>query len=182
MPNELVDYISDGLKKGYTESYLRQTLLQQGWNPNDVNQAFAAARGSVPQPSPSASQPIQPQSIVSRDPSKTTMKLRRIGVLSSAKISALVCAIIGVFLGIMFILPALIFGSSLSAIPSTDILTATGADPLGFFALLATLGMFMAVAFPIVLAIMGFITGAIFALIYNLVAGWVGGYEVEFEE
>ena len=36
--------------------------------------------------------------------------------------------------------------------------------------------------FPIMYAVMGFVTGALGALIYNLVAKWIGGIEVEIEE
>jgi hypothetical protein len=39
----------------------------------------------------------------------------------------------------------------------------------------------MAIAAPIMYGLMGFVTGAISALIYNLIAGWVGGIEMELE-
>jgi len=42
-------------------------------------------------------------------------------------------------------------------------------------------GTLMAVAMPIVYAIFGVIGGAVGAALYNLVAGWVGGIEVEIE-
>jgi len=35
---------------------------------------------------------------------------------------------------------------------------------------------------PITFAIPGFIVGAIGAFIYNLVAGWIGGIEMDFEQ
>jgi hypothetical protein len=37
----------------------------------------------------------------------------------------------------------------------------------------------MAIAMPIIYAVMGVVGGAIGAALYNLVAGWVGGIEVE---
>ena len=40
-------------------------------------------------------------------------------------------------------------------------------------------GTMMAVAMPLIYAIMGLVGGAIGAALYNLVAGWVGGIEVE---
>jgi len=40
------------------------------------------------------------------------------------------------------------------------------------------LGIFM----PIFYAVFGFIFGIISAAIYNLVAGWIGGIEVEVEQ
>jgi hypothetical protein len=40
-------------------------------------------------------------------------------------------------------------------------------------------GTLFAVAMPVVYGIMGIIAGAIGAGLYNLVAGWIGGIEVE---
>ena len=40
-------------------------------------------------------------------------------------------------------------------------------------------GTMMAIAMPIIYAVMGVVGGAIGAALYNLVAGWVGGIEVE---
>ena len=40
-------------------------------------------------------------------------------------------------------------------------------------------GMMLAVAMPVLYGIFGVIGGAIGAALYNLVAGWVGGIEVE---
>ena len=42
-------------------------------------------------------------------------------------------------------------------------------------------GVGFALAAPVFYAVMGFITGALGALIYNLVAKWIGGIEVEIE-
>jgi Transmembrane domain of unknown function (DUF3566) len=39
------------------------------------------------------------------------------------------------------------------------------------------MGLFM----PVIYSVMGFIVGVIGAAIYNLVAGWIGGIEVEVE-
>ncbi len=35
---------------------------------------------------------------------------------------------------------------------------------------------------PVLYAVMGFIFGVIGAFVYNLLAGWIGGFEVQFEE
>jgi len=43
-------------------------------------------------------------------------------------------------------------------------------------------GSMFAIAMPIIYAIFGVLGGAIGAALYNLVAGWIGGIEVEFEE
>jgi hypothetical protein len=43
------------------------------------------------------------------------------------------------------------------------------------------LGMGFAIAIPIMYAVIGFIVTAIGCAIYNLVAGWVGGIELELD-
>lgn len=40
----------------------------------------------------------------------------------------------------------------------------------------------MAIVFPLLYIVGGFIGGIIGAFIYNIVAGWIGGMEMEFEE
>lgn len=43
------------------------------------------------------------------------------------------------------------------------------------------LGLGMMLVFPVMYAVFGFIGGVIGGFVYNLVAKWVGGIEVEFE-
>jgi hypothetical protein len=38
-----------------------------------------------------------------------------------------------------------------------------------------------AILAPVLYGIVGFIIGALAALVYNLVAGWIGGIEIELE-
>jgi Ca2+/H+ antiporter len=92
-------------------------------------------------------------------------KLKGIGVLSSATMLAAIMAIIGLIAGILYSIGGLIY----------DVFTIglNGGTALAFLALI---GM------PITFAIPGFIVGAIGAFIYNLVAGWVGGIEMDFEQ
>ena len=40
-------------------------------------------------------------------------------------------------------------------------------------------GLFLAIMMPLLYAGMGFVIGALSAVIYNLVAGWIGGIEIE---
>jgi hypothetical protein len=42
-------------------------------------------------------------------------------------------------------------------------------------------GTILAVTMPVIYGIMGVIGGAIGAALYNLVAGWIGGLEIELE-
>jgi hypothetical protein len=45
----------------------------------------------------------------------------------------------------------------------------------------AIAGVVMAVLIPVVYACIGFVTGAIAGLVYNLVASWLGGIELELQ-
>lgn len=183
MASELVEYIIDALKKGYSENSLRQTLLGQGWNMNEVNQAFAVALSyQSPQPTmqPSAPQTMQPQAGAVQSPAfSKKMKLRRVGIFSTAKVSAIIAGVMGLLIGIMFAIPSLILGAAVPDIISAG--NVTGIDVFNFSGMLAGLGILMAVVLPVILAIVGFIMGALSALVYNIVARLVGGYEVEFE-
>jgi len=91
--------------------------------------------------------------------------LRRIAPLQLGKIMGLTY---GIF-GLLFI-PFIVLASSLSAMVPAQ---ARG----GFMAM----GVGMAIAAPIFYAVLGFIFGVVGAFIYNLIAGWVGGIEVEIE-
>ena len=52
-----------------------------------------------------------------------------------------------------------------------------GAPAAVFGGLVLGMGIFM----PIIYAVMGFVFGLIGAALYNLVARWIGGFEVEVE-
>lgn len=101
------------------------------------------------------------------------MMIRKVGVLSVAKIQAIilfaVSLIFAVPLGLFFI----IFG-----------LIGAGAGGDAGFAMAGggiVMGLVYMIALPIMYAVIGFISGLIGALAYNLVAGMVGGIEIEVE-
>lgn len=87
-----------------------------------------------------------------------TMRVRRIGVLQLAKLSA----VFNLLFTAIVLVPMMMLMMAFSA--------NSGAAGLGFLGLLIL---------PVIYAIIGFIVGAIAAFIYNLVAGWVGGIELE---
>ncbi len=70
------------------------------------------------------------------------------------------------FLGVLYFLFGLVF------VPFFLLMGAFAPQESGF-------GTMFAVAMPILYGIFGVIGGAIGAALYNLVAGWVGGIEVE---
>ena len=83
--------------------------------------------------------------------------LRRIGVLSVAKVTAVIFAIVGLVLAVPFGLVVMARGGA------------------GSFSLL------WSVAVPILYAAGGFVGGALYAWLYNVVAGWIGGIELDLE-
>ena len=92
----------------------------------------------------------------------------RIGVLSLAKMLAVVYAFLGLFFGGVISLFALMGAAAGSA---------AGGDTGGVVAMLFGAGA--VVILPIVYGCIGFVGGLIMAPLYNLVAKVVGGIEVE---
>ena len=92
-------------------------------------------------------------------------RIKSVGVLSIAKISGIIYASIG----LLFIPLALVVG--LAGLASGQKGGVLGG--IGFLA--------MAILAPIFYGVLGFVSGAIGAFLYNLAAKWVGGIEIELE-
>jgi hypothetical protein len=75
------------------------------------------------------------------------------------------------FLGVLYLLFGLLF------VPFFLLMGMFSPDGAGF-----PFGTIFAIAMPVMYGVFGVIGGAIFAVLYNLVAGWVGGIEVELEQ
>ena len=99
------------------------------------------------------------------------MILKRIGPLSLAKISGILYAILGLVAGFFFAAMAFI-----GAAIGSNFDGGRGAFP-GIL-----IGVVAIFAAPILYGLMGFLTGLVTAAIYNLLAGMIGGVEMEFEE
>jgi hypothetical protein len=96
------------------------------------------------------------------------VKIKKIGILSLGKILGILYALLGLILGAFITLFALI----------TPAFSSTSAP--GMFG--ALFGVGAIILLPIFYGVMGFVMGLIMALLYNLVASWVGGLEVETEK
>jgi hypothetical protein len=92
------------------------------------------------------------------------MILRRIAPLSTAKVAGVLFALLGVLIGLF----GALFGSFFDA--------SAGEGFGGSFGIAAVF------IFPVMYGLLGLIGGLISAFLYNVVAGWVGGIEVELEE
>jgi hypothetical protein len=95
----------------------------------------------------------------------STRRIKRIAPLQLGKISAFVYGIMG-----LIILPMMLLVTFLGS-------HFQQAQRTGFMAL----GIGFMIFIPVLYAVMGFIIGVLSAAIYNLVAKWIGGIEVEVE-
>jgi hypothetical protein len=102
-----------------------------------------------------------------------TVKLKRLDPWSLAKVYAIFGVIGGFIAGIVFTIIALMVGSIANSFTNTTI-----ANPSMF---MTGLGALSIIIMPIVGAICGLIGGIIAAVLYNIVAKWVGGIEMKFE-
>jgi hypothetical protein len=91
--------------------------------------------------------------------------VKSIGVLSMAKIMGAVYGALGLIFMPIFLL-----------VGFAGMMTGSREGALG-----AVGGVVVAVLFPVIYAAMGFVGGAIGALLYNLFARWVGGIELQLQ-
>jgi hypothetical protein len=95
------------------------------------------------------------------------MIVRRVGPLSCAKV-----------MGMLYALMGLIFGACISLFSFIGSAFSPKELPGGFGILF---GVGAIIALPIFYGILGFITSLIGAALYNLVASWVGGVEMDVQ-
>jgi hypothetical protein len=93
--------------------------------------------------------------------------LKSVGVMSVAKIMGLVYGCMGLIFVPFFLIFALV---------GTFAQKDASAAPFA-----GLLGIVLAVLLPVMYGVMGFVTGAIGAALYNLIARKFGGFEMEFE-
>ena len=103
------------------------------------------------------------------------MILKRIGVVSTAKVAAVIGIIVGFIAGLFMTLGALTIGTLASAIP------ATATAGVNLAPLIVAIGALSIIIMPILMAIGGFIWGAIIAFFYNVAAKYVGGIELDLK-
>lgn len=92
-------------------------------------------------------------------------RLRSVGVLSSAKIFAVIQGAVGIVIGFIFLLFALVGAAFMPA-----------QQRLGMVGMIV-----IAVLMPVFYAVIGFTVGAIWAAVYNLTAQTIGGLELQLD-
>jgi hypothetical protein len=65
---QLLNYIKSAEAQGYTPQQLYNYLVQQGYNPKDVNEAMKLAGPQAAQPAPAAQKPASPQQQAAQQP------------------------------------------------------------------------------------------------------------------
>jgi hypothetical protein len=101
------------------------------------------------------------------------MTIRRFGVLSVAKMYGLIMFIFGVLIGVLYGLFFIIFGAAMSAAGGNQ--AAMGGVST------AIVGIGMMIGIPLMYGVLGFIMGAIGALVYNGLSGMIGGIKFDLE-
>lgn len=99
------------------------------------------------------------------------MVVRRLGVVSVGKVFGAIYALLGLILGLFFALFSLL-GAAIGA-------SQEGAEGAIFG---IVFGVFSVVLWPLFYGVLGFFGGLISAALYNLVARFIGGIEVEVEQ
>jgi Ca2+/Na+ antiporter len=92
-------------------------------------------------------------------------KIKSVGVVSVGKIFGAVNAIFGLVAGCIFTIVTFFLSVTTSQTSFVGMIFGVGAI----------------IFLPIFYGVLGFIFGALFALIYNLVAKWFGGIEINLE-
>ena len=103
------------------------------------------------------------------------IQIKKIGVLSLAKFQGAMMGVMGIIAGAIYSIGGLI----IDTLVTFDVVRSTETPGLSHGTLLA-LGAL--IIMPLLFAAYGFVIGAVSALIYNLVAKWVGGIEMEIEK
>ncbi len=105
------------------------------------------------------------------------LKIRKLGILSLAKIYAVMMFVMSLLIsipyGLFIIIFALIGGVGAGSQDGMAGLLVGGGGVI--------MGLIVMVMIPVFYALTGFIFGALGALIYNILAGIVGGIEIEVE-
>ena len=91
--------------------------------------------------------------------------LKSVGVMSVAKIMGVLYGCLGLIFIPFFLLISVVG-------------TVAGQKNMPFA---GALGIIFAIAMPILYGVMGFVSGAIGAALYNVLAKWLGGFEIELE-
>ena len=102
------------------------------------------------------------------------LRIKKLGILSVAKMQGVMGLVIGLIIGVIYGLIIIAYSLLGASILKGNSSLAVGGGGV-------VVGIVAMIAIPLIYGIVGFIGGAIGALLYNLFAGMVGGVEIEVE-
>lgn len=102
------------------------------------------------------------------------LRIKKLGVFSVAKIQSLVMLVVSLLISIPYGLIIIVYSLFGASMIGGNASFAVGGGGV-------VVGLLVMIGLPIFYAIIGFIFGAISALVYNLFSGIVGGVEIEVE-
>jgi len=103
------------------------------------------------------------------------VKLRKIGVLSSARVHAVLMAILGLIAGTLYSFG----GAIIDVLVSAGWVTSSETPGLSYGTVLAFGAL---IGMPVLFSLGGLAYGAVVAVLYNVVSGTLGGIELELEQ
>ena len=101
------------------------------------------------------------------------MTIKRFGVFSVAKMYGLLMFVFGLIIGVIYGLIFIIMGASMASLAREE-------AAIGGFGTIGV-GIGMMIGIPVFYGVLGFVGGIIGALIYNALAGVVGGVKFELQ-
>lgn len=102
------------------------------------------------------------------------LRINKFGILSVAKIQAVMMLVMSLLISIPYGLIFMAFGGMMMGATREGAGIAAGGSTI-------VIGLVIMIGLPIFYGVMGFVFGAIGALLYNLFAKMVGGIEIEVE-
>lgn len=102
------------------------------------------------------------------------LRINKMGVLSVAKMQAVLGLVIGLIIGIIYGAIIILYSLLGASLVGGDARFAVGGGGI-------VIGIVVMIAVPIFYGIVSFIAGAIVAFVYNIFAGMIGGIEMEVE-
>ena len=102
------------------------------------------------------------------------LRIRKLGVLSVAKMYAAILLILSLLISIPYGLIIIIYGLFGASLVGGNAALAVGGGGI-------VVGILVMIGIPIMYSMVGFVGGALGALLYNVFSNFVGGIEIEVE-